>query len=122
MAGALRGMTKFDIIKLIEVCSKSNVRVLEDGKFKVEFFTPHVSHTGNLGVSSLNAPLGEISIPENTSQIEEAALEEETLLKRELEITEMNVLDPLRYEELVAQGELIDAKTEEDIGVESSIH
>lgn len=101
-------MTKaFDsesICRIIEVCSKSGVREFSGFGMKVSF------------VSVAQVPAIEpLYIPEAVEraaslQAKESVAKEETLT-RELELEQMVIEDPQRFEELLKAGDLIDEKT-----------
>ena len=92
-----------ELIRIIEVCSRNGVQLFKSGDLEVEFRTIH-------------APTIEpVFVPEEIkhvaeSQAREELEKEEVEYKRE-ELEDMLINDPVRLEELIRSGDLMDEKS-----------
>lgn len=101
-----------EICKIIETCAKAGVVTLKCGPLELSY-APALNKSPNAD-SPASEPTNSVSNPENIIQVqinaEKEALEDEEIRTREAQILELGITDPLKYEELLAQGELSEAE------------
>lgn len=90
-----------EICKIINACAKKGVSKLQLGPLLVEF--------GQQNQTSAPSPV-KLAFPENVIQEQEKesknALEAEEINLREQQIAELQLTDPLKFEEMLESGQL----------------
>ena len=113
-------LTAKDICKIIEIARLQGVHSLSVGELKVDFFQPDKTCTPCESSESqpgpLDTPLAKPMPEKHTKEEQQRMLLEANVLAREAELEQPQILEPDKYEELIAQGELVDGpgKTEQD--------
>lgn len=92
-----------ELIRIIEVCSKSGVQLFKSGDLEVNF-------------RNIHAPVIEsVYVPEEVKQVAESqareAIEQEEVGYKQEELAEMLIYDPAKLEELIRSGDLVDEKS-----------
>lgn len=96
-----------EVCKIVDICARNRVAKLKFGPLLVVFDPPEwISHTPAPG------PATPVQAPENVileqQNEEKRSLEEEEINLREQQIAELLVSDPLKAEELMEQGDLVE--------------
>lgn len=91
-----------EVIRVIEVCSRSGVQLFKSGDLEVHFRNIHAPI-----IAPVYVPEEVVKVAE--SQAREELEKEEVEYKRE-ELEDMLINDPARLEELIRSGDLIDEK------------
>jgi restriction endonuclease Mrr len=89
-----------DLVKIIEVCSKSGVQLFKSGDLEVNFRQVHAPTIEPVFVPREIEEQAE-------SQAREATEEEEVSFRKE-QLEELLISDPARLEELIRSGDLVD--------------
>lgn len=92
-----------ELVRIIEVCSRSGVQLFKSGDLEVNFGRVH-------------APTIEpVFIPEEVKRVAESqareAIEKEEVGYKQEELADMLINDPARLEELIRSGDLVDEKS-----------
>ena len=97
-----------DICKVIVTASKHKVSKLSFGDLVVEFHLPLSREDDDTQPGTSSTPRVK-PVPEQTIKEEEERLRlEANVLAREAELDQLQILEPDKYEALIAQGELED--------------
>lgn len=115
-----------EICQILRVASQTNVLKLGIGEFEVEFCKSDEKEIVSMvqqDLSNSYQPLKMAGGENVQKQEEERALLSETIALREMELEQMRIMDPARYEELISQGELENdrSETEDDLGAEPGV-
>lgn len=90
-----------DLCKILESCSKMGVAVLKFRDLEVSFTSPQ-----SIGPSGQKLPEITENVIREQNQSEKSSVFEDEMDLREQQIAELLITDPLRAEELMAQGDL----------------
>lgn len=97
-----------DVCRIITTCRKNSVHRISYGELTVEF-QPHSDTEPDLvKPTGPRAPRAKPMPESKIKEEEERLLLEANVLAREAELAQLAILQPEKYEELIAQGELED--------------
>ena len=108
-------LTAQDICKIIKSCRDNAVKIFEYGNVKISFRIDAKAQFIAGHTPSDLTPTGKpISEEVDKSHVaEEEYLLSETVLTREAQLASLVTLEPEKYEDLIASGDLVDAKPDD---------
>lgn len=101
-----KALTALDISAIIQVCAQNNVSKLKFGSLSVEFDRP----TNPNHEEPKNTPI----LPAHLEQAAKMAILSDEAAVREEQLKKMQIEDPLRFEQLISDGDLEDGDIIDD--------